>query len=78
MFEQYLHGRMAVQITLKGVGLTRPADWSLAPVPNSLATERGRSVREFYAASESTPAARAPSLAATCRSRAIARRAGPH
>jgi hypothetical protein len=25
------------------------------PVPNSLATERGRSVREFYAASESSP-----------------------
>ena len=32
------------------------------PVPNSLATERGRSVRSFYAASEATPAARAPSL----------------
>jgi hypothetical protein len=40
------------------VGQSPPSPTRLlvaGPVPNSLATERGRSVREFYAASESSP-----------------------
>ena len=52
----HANGRaMRVHGTLGFWGLPRPAKLVAGPVPNSLATERGRSVREFYAASESSP-----------------------